>query len=46
MARIRIALLTIAAAAALAAVRRWRHKPTIVNGVAVPIITTATVTFQ
>ena len=32
--------------AALAAVRQWRYKPTLVNGTAVPIITTATVTFQ
>jgi TonB family protein len=32
--------------AALAAVRQWRYKPTVVNGTAVPIITTATVTFQ
>jgi TonB family protein len=32
--------------AALAAVRQWRYKPTLVSGTAVPIITTATVTFQ
>ena len=32
--------------AALAAVRQWRYKPTLLNGTAVPTITTATVTFQ
>ena len=32
--------------AALAAVRQWRYKPTLVAGTPVPIITTATVTFQ
>lgn len=32
--------------AALAAVRQWRYKPTLSGGTAVPVITTATVTFQ
>jgi len=32
--------------AALAAVKQWIYEPTLLNGVAVPVITTATVTFS
>jgi len=32
--------------AALEAVRQWEFTPTIVNGVAVPLVTTVTVTFS
>lgn len=33
-------------AAALEAVRRWRYEPTRLNGIAVPVVMTVTVTFQ
>jgi len=33
-------------AAAIDAVRQWRYAPTLINGVAVPVITTVTVTFR
>lgn len=32
--------------AALAAVTQWEYRPTLLNGVAVPIATTVTVNFQ
>jgi periplasmic protein TonB len=33
-------------AAALAAVRQWEYTPTLLNGIAVPVIMTVTVMFQ